>query len=33
MLAKEPMRRPESAAEVVEELVRLEIDSFAARSA
>ncbi len=33
MLAKEPMRRPESAAEVVDELVRLEIDSFAARSA
>lgn len=33
MLAKDPMRRPESAAEVVDELVRLEIDSFAARSA
>ncbi|BBO32138.1 serine/threonine-protein kinase [Lacipirellula parvula] len=33
MLAKDPLRRPESAAEVAEELVRLEIDSFAARSA
>lgn len=31
MLAKEPLRRPASAAEVVNELVRLEIDSFAAR--
>jgi eukaryotic-like serine/threonine-protein kinase len=30
MLAKEPMRRPESASAVAEELVRLEIDSFAA---
>lgn len=31
MLAKEPLRRPASAAEVVEQLVRLEIDSFANR--
>jgi serine/threonine-protein kinase len=31
MLAKDPLRRPESAAEVAEELVRLEIDCFAAR--
>jgi eukaryotic-like serine/threonine-protein kinase len=31
MLAKEPLRRPSSAAEVVNELVRLEIESFAAR--
>jgi len=30
MLAKDPLRRPESAAEVAEELVRLEIESFAA---
>ena len=33
MLAKDPLRRPESAAAVAEELVRLEIDCFAARSA
>lgn len=31
MLAKEPLRRPASAADVVNELVRLEIGSFAAR--
>ena len=31
MLAKEPLRRPASAMEVVEQLMRLEIDSFAAR--
>jgi len=30
MLAKDPLRRPENAAEVAEELVRLEIESFAA---
>jgi serine/threonine protein kinase len=31
MLAKDPMRRPEGAAEVAAELVRLEIECFAAR--
>jgi serine/threonine-protein kinase len=31
MLAKEPMRRPASAAEVTEQLIRLEIESFATR--
>ena len=31
MLAKDPLRRPESAAAVAEELVRLEIDCFAER--
>jgi serine/threonine-protein kinase len=31
MLAKEPLRRPATAADVVDELVRLEIESFAAR--
>jgi serine/threonine protein kinase len=30
MLAKDPLRRPENAAEVADELVRLEIESFAA---
>lgn len=30
MLAKDPLRRPESAAHVADELVRLEIDSFSA---
>ena len=33
MLAKDPLRRPESAAEVAEELVRLEIDCFSAQAA
>jgi serine/threonine protein kinase len=33
MLAKDPMRRPESAAAVAEELVRLEIDCFSAQAA
>lgn len=33
MLAKEPMRRPESAAAVAEELVRLEIECFSAQAA
>lgn len=32
MLAKQPLRRPESAEEVVRRLVSLEIDTFAARS-
>jgi serine/threonine-protein kinase len=33
MLAKDPMRRPESAAAVADELVRLEIDCFSAQAA
>ena len=33
MLAKDPLRRPDSAAAVVEELVRLEIESFSAQAA
>jgi serine/threonine-protein kinase len=33
MLAKDPLRRPESAAEVAEELVRLEIECFSAQAA
>jgi eukaryotic-like serine/threonine-protein kinase len=33
MLAKDPLRRPESAAAVVEELVRLEIECFASQAA
>jgi hypothetical protein len=31
MLAKDPMRRPDSARELSRRLVRLEIDSFALR--
>ena len=31
LLAKDPLRRPSSAAEVVEELIRLEISSFSDR--
>jgi serine/threonine-protein kinase len=31
MLAKDPMRRPDSARELAQRLVRLEIDSFALR--
>jgi hypothetical protein len=31
MLAKDPLRRPDGAAAVAAELVRLEIESFAAR--
>ena len=33
MLAKDPLRRPQSPAELVAELVRLEIDSFSERAA
>jgi hypothetical protein len=33
MLAKDPLRRPESAAAVVEELVRMEIECFSAQAA
>jgi hypothetical protein len=33
MLAKDPLRRPESAAEVADELVRLEIECFSAQAA
>lgn len=33
LLAKDPLRRPESAATLVEELIRLEIDCFSNRSA
>ena len=33
MLAKDPLRRPESAAAVAEELVRLEIDCFSSQAA
>lgn len=32
LLAKDPLRRPESASEVVEQLIRLEIETFAIRS-
>lgn len=33
LLAKDPLRRPDSASDVVEELVRLEIESFSVRKA
>ena len=33
MLAKDPLRRPQSPAELVAELVRLEIETFSERAA